>query len=206
MLQGRAPTQVDPSYFNVHSEPVVYDPGDSCKGMRFELSVKPLLHGGTLQLSDTQIAVHEASEVLLLMSAATSFNGFDHCPYSAGRDEHQWNQTHLAKASQQSYAQLLRAHVADFRRYFDRVSLQLNPAEADKSRLATDTRLEAYTQGATDSECVDRAQGLAIMVVIRRELPRTSRSTVDRAFTDEAQRSRTKTRKIPTRRWILYAT
>ena len=152
MLQGRAPTQVDPNYFNVRSEPVVYDPDDGCKGMRFELSVKPLLHGGTLQVSDTQIAVHEASEVLLLISAATSFNGFDHCPYSAGRDEHQWNQTHLAKASQQSYVQLFRAHVADFRRYFDRVSLELNPAEADKSRLATDTRLEAYTQGATDSE------------------------------------------------------
>jgi len=151
VLEGRAPTQVDPSYFNVHSEPVVYDPDDSCKGMRFELSVKPLVHGGTLQVSDTQIAVHGASEVVLLISAAISFNGFDHCPYSAGRDEHQWNQTHLAKAAQQSYAQLSQAHVADFRRYFDRVSLELNPAEADKSKLATDARLEAYTLGATDS-------------------------------------------------------
>lgn len=150
-LQGRAPTQVDPSYFNVNNEPVVYDPDDTCKGMRFELSVKPLVKGGTVQVSDAQLSISRATEVVLLISAATSFNGFDQCPYSAGKDEHQLNLAHLARAAQQSYAQLLKAHLADFHHYFDRVSLSLNPAEVDKSKLATDQRLEAYTKGAADS-------------------------------------------------------
>jgi alpha-L-fucosidase 2 len=150
-LQGRAPTQVDPDYFNANNEPVVYDPDDTCKGMRFELSVKPLLKGGTLRITATQIAINNATEVVLLVSAATSFNGFDRCPYSEGKDEHQANLEHLAKASRHSYAQLLEAHLADFHRYFERVSLSLNPAEQDKSRLATDERLDAYGHGATDS-------------------------------------------------------
>jgi alpha-L-fucosidase 2 len=150
-LQGRAPTQVDPSYFNVNKEPVVYDPDDTCKGMRFELSVKPLVKGGTVQVSDAQLSISKATEVVLLISAATSFNGFDRCPYSAGKDEHQLNLAHLAKASRQSYAQLLKAHLEDFHHYFDRVSLSLNPTEADKSRRATDQRLEAYAKGAADS-------------------------------------------------------
>jgi alpha-L-fucosidase 2 len=150
-LQGRAPAQVDPSYFNDNNEPVVYDPDDTCKGMRFELSVKPLVRGGTVQVSDAQITISRATEVVLLISAATSFNGFDHCPYSAGKDEHQLNLARLAKASQQSYEQLLTAHLADFRHYFDRVSLSLNPTEADRSTLATDKRLDAYTKGAADS-------------------------------------------------------
>ena len=150
-LQGRAPTQVDPDYFNSNNEPVVYDPDDTCKGMRFELSVRPLVKGGTLRISATQIAVNNATEVVLLVSATTSFNGFDHCPYSEGKDEHQADLEHLAKASRQTYAQLLQAHLADFHRYFDRVSLSLNPAEEDRSRLATDERLDAYGHGAADS-------------------------------------------------------
>ena len=150
-LQGRAPTQVDPDYFNANNEPVVYDPDDTCKGMRFELSVKPLVKGGTVQITPTQIAIHNATEVTLLVSAATSFNGFDHCPYSEGKDEHQANLEHLTKAAQQTYAQLLDAHLVDFHRYFERVSLILNPAEQDRSRLPTDERLDAYGHGAPDS-------------------------------------------------------
>jgi alpha-L-fucosidase 2 len=150
-LQGRAPTQVDPDYFNANNEPVVYDSDDTCKGMRFELSVKPLVKGGTVRITDTQIAINNATEVVLLLSATTSFNGFDRCPYSEGKDQHQANLEHLAKASRQTYAQLLEAHLADFHRYFDRVSLSLNPAEQDKSRLATDERLDAYGHGAADS-------------------------------------------------------
>ena len=150
-LQGRAPTQVDPDYFNANNEPVVYDPDDTCKGMRFELGVKPLVKGGTVRITDTQIAIDNATEVVLLLSATTSFNGFDRCPYREGKDEHQANLESLAKASRQSYVQLLEAHLTDFHRYFDRVSLSLNPAEQDKSRLATDERLDAYGHGATDS-------------------------------------------------------
>ena len=110
-LQGRAPSQVDPDYFNANNEPVVYDPDDTCKGMRFELSVKPLVKGGTVRITDTQIAINNATEVILLLSATTSFNGFDRCPYSEGKDEHQANLEHLAKASQQTYAQLLKAQI-----------------------------------------------------------------------------------------------
>src|SRR6202030_2780702 len=68
-LQGRAPTQVDPDYFNANNEPVVYDPDDTCKGMRFELSVKPLVKRGTVRITDTQIAISNANEVVLLLSA-----------------------------------------------------------------------------------------------------------------------------------------
>jgi alpha-L-fucosidase 2 len=119
--------------------------------MRFELSVKPLVKGGTVRITDTQIAINNATEVVLLLSATTSFNGFDRCPYSEGKDEHQANLEHLAKAARQTYAQLLETHLADFHRYFDRVSLSLNPAEQDKSGLATDERLDAYGRGAVDS-------------------------------------------------------
>jgi alpha-L-fucosidase 2 len=149
-LRGRAPTHVDPSYFNVNKEPVVYDPEDTCKGMRFELGIKPLVKGGTVQVGDAQISISKATEVVLLISAATSFNGFDRCPFSAGKDEQQSNRAHLAKVAGQSYTQLLEAHQADLRHYFDRVSLSINPTQADQSAQTTDRRLEAYSKGAAD--------------------------------------------------------
>jgi alpha-L-fucosidase 2 len=150
-VAGRAPTQVDPSYFSANNEPIVYDPEDVCKGMRFELSVRPRVVGGTLHISDGTLAVRNATEVVLLMSAATSFNGFDQCPFSAGQDEHRLNLAYLEAASQRKYAQLLERHLIDFRRYFDRVSLRLNPGEDDQSDRPTDQRLDSYARGGADS-------------------------------------------------------
>jgi alpha-L-fucosidase 2 len=149
-LRGRAPTHVDPNYFNVNKEPVVYDPEDTCKGMRFELAVKPLVNGGTVQIGNAQLSISKATEVVLLISAATSFNGFDQCPYSAGKDEHELSWMHLGKAAGRSYTQLLEAHLADYRHYFDRVALSINPTQADRSDQTTDQRLDAYSKGTAD--------------------------------------------------------
>ncbi|MEO8018877.1 MAG: glycoside hydrolase N-terminal domain-containing protein, partial [Pseudomonadota bacterium] len=151
ILQGRAPSQADPNYFHSNSEPVVYDPDDDCKGMRFELAVQPRVKGGSVEVGDQGVDIARATEVELLISAATSFNGFDRCPFKAGNNEHEIDQKNLAGARRQSYAQLRTAHLADFGRYFGRVSLSLNPDEADKSALSTDKRLEAYSKGAADS-------------------------------------------------------
>ncbi len=151
LLKGKAPTHVDPSYFNANREPIVYDEKDSCKGMRFELAVKPLIKDGQLSIANNKITINNASEVILLLSAATSFNGFDKCPASQGQDEHILVQRYQEKAKDKTYTQLLEEHLKDFRHFFDRVSLQINPGEIDKSQLPTDTRLAEYTNGKTDA-------------------------------------------------------
>jgi len=119
--------------------------------MRFELSVKPLVKGGTVRITDTQIAISNATEVVLLLSATTSFNGFDRCPYSQGRTSTRPTSNTWPKLRGRPTRNCSRRTLADFHRYFDRVSLSLNPAEQDKSRLATDERLDAYGHGAADS-------------------------------------------------------
>ncbi|HEX2585822.1 MAG TPA: glycoside hydrolase family 95 protein, partial [Steroidobacteraceae bacterium] len=151
ILQGKAPAHVDPSYFNVNAEPIVYDDPSHCKGMRFEMIVKPIVTDGVISYSDGYIAIKDASEVVLLISAATSFNGFDHCPDSQGKNQHEISASYINKASRHSVEQLRNAHVLDYRRYFDRVNLMLNPDEDDHSSLTTTQRLDNYTRGATDS-------------------------------------------------------
>lgn len=153
LLKGRAPSHVDPSYFDAKREPVAYDEKDNCKGMRFELAVKPVVKDGQLSIAGNKITVRNASEVILLVSAATSFNGFDKCPFSQGADEHQRVIDNLAKTNGKTYTQLYADHVQDFRQFFDRVSLQINsdgqPSPAD---LPTDMRLANYTAGKSDFE------------------------------------------------------
>jgi alpha-L-fucosidase 2 len=151
LLKGKAPTHVDPSYFNANQDPVIYDAANSCKGMRFELAVKPIVKDGKISIADNKITISNASEVILLLSAATSFNGFDKCPNSPGKNEHQITQAHLEKAARQTYVKLLDEHLEDFHHYFNRVSLNINPTEEHNNNVPTDQRLAEYTKGKTDS-------------------------------------------------------
>lgn len=151
LLNGRAPSHVDPSYFGAKREPIVYDEKDNCRGMRFELAVKPVVKDGKLSIADNKITVSNASEVILLVSAATSFNGFDKCPFNQGADEHQRVNAYLEKTEGKTYAQLFDEHLKDFRQFFDRVSLQINPdSPSSQSSFQTDVRLADYTAGKPD--------------------------------------------------------
>ncbi|RYY73670.1 MAG: glycoside hydrolase family 95 protein [Gammaproteobacteria bacterium] len=152
LLHGKAPTHVEPNYYSPKREPVIYDESDKCKGMRFELAVQPIVAGGNTVISDNKITISNASSVTLLLSAATSFNGFDKCPQSEGKNEQKIVQDYLKRSSGKNYESLLAAHLADFHKYFDRVSLKLNPDEVGKHNLTIDQRLSNYTQGAADSD------------------------------------------------------
>ncbi len=150
-LNGKAPANTDPSYINYNKEAVVYKDG-GCGGMRFALIVKPIIKSGTLTTnSDNSIDIKNATEVVLVLSAATSFNGFDKCPDSEGKDEKKLAEEYLAKADGKKYDRLLKEHLEDFHHFFNRVSLNLNNSETNKSNQPTDKRLEDYATGAKDA-------------------------------------------------------
>ncbi|WP_292044640.1 glycoside hydrolase family 95 protein [Massilia sp. UBA6681] len=149
-LGGKAPAQVDPNYVRDNLEPIVQDDSAGCRGMRFALLVKPVVRDGTVTQQDGRISIRDASEVTLLLSAATSFNGFDKCPDSAGKDEGALARAYLERAATRDAAALRAAHVADFRALFDRMSLVINPGAEDRSALPLERRLQEYTDGGAD--------------------------------------------------------
>ncbi|MGV7206639.1 glycosyl hydrolase family 95 catalytic domain-containing protein [Oxalobacteraceae bacterium A2-2] len=151
VLRGKAPAHVDPNYVNYNAEPVVYDDPAGCKGMRYELIVQPIVKDGKVTSDGQRVSVTGASEAVLLLSAATSFAGYDQCPDSAGKDQHALARAALDGAARRGYAALRAAHLADFHRLFDRVSLTINPREADRSAIPTDRRLADYTAGQPDA-------------------------------------------------------
>lgn len=149
-LSGKAPAQVDPNYVRDNPEPIVQDDPTGCRGMRFAMLVKPVVRDGTVTQQDGRISIRDASEVTLLLSAATSFNGFDKCPDSAGKDERALAYAYLERAATRDAATLRAAHVADFRALFDRMSLVINPGADDRSSLPLERRLQEYTDGGAD--------------------------------------------------------
>jgi alpha-L-fucosidase 2 len=84
---------------------------------------------------------------LLLVTAATDYQGF------AGRrtpDPSAASARDAERAASKSYRRLLAAHVADYRRYFERVRLTLGPANTVSAALPTPARLKAAAESARD--------------------------------------------------------
>ncbi|CAM3745488.1 glycosyl hydrolase family 95 catalytic domain-containing protein [Flavobacterium chungbukense] len=151
VLKGKAPSHSDPNYIDYNKEPVIYEDASGCRGMRFELIIKPIIKDGEISAEGNKLVIKNASEILLFVSAATSFNGFDKCPDSEGKNEHKFAETPIKKAVTKKYDNLLKEHIADFQSFFNRVSFKLNEKENTKSNVPTDVRLEQYAKGEKDS-------------------------------------------------------
>ena len=129
-------------------KPLVYEDANRCNGMRFQFRVKAVAKDGTISNTDSSLIVTNATEVLLFVSAATSFNGINKCPDSEGKDEAKLANEYLQKALAKNYQQIVAAHIADYQQYFNRVSLSLNDAVVPN--LPMDERLLNYQKGSTD--------------------------------------------------------
>ncbi len=144
-LRGRAPSHVDPSYLGDTKDAVRYDEGPSAEGMRFTAIVRAVVRGGeTRATPEGRLEVRGADEAVVIVAAATSFDGFDRSPGREGADPDARARRTLAAASAKPFAALRDAHVADHARLFGRVRLDLGAPAADRP---TDERLRAYRHG-----------------------------------------------------------
>ena len=142
-LLGRAPAHVDPNYHE-SATPVRYDERE---GMRFEAHLTSRSVGGRSWVDHDGVHVEGADEVVLLLSAATGFNGFDRSPTREGRVPGPIAARDLLSATGRGFSALRDAHVADHRALFNRVTLQLGTSSAPAD-ASTDQRLASL--GAKD--------------------------------------------------------
>lgn len=129
-------------------KPLLYEDADRCDGMRFQFRVKAVAKDCTIAHTDSSLVVSNATEVVLFVAAATSFNGIDQCPDRNGKDEAKLAADYLQKALAKNYQQIVAAHSADYQQYFNRVSLSLNQAAIPD--LPTNERLANYQKGFAD--------------------------------------------------------
>ncbi len=119
-------------------------------GMRYEFRVRLVSCDGQAY-SMPGLHVSGASDAVILVSAATSYNGFDHRPDTEGRDEDALAAQMLNDASVKDLNTLRSAHVADYQSIFNRVSLDVNGSLAYvPGNKTVDARLKEYSEGAKD--------------------------------------------------------
>ena len=148
-VHGKAPSHVDPSYMQTMEIPVVYNDVAGCKGMRYAWKVKMKIRDGRVEATGESLTVSNASEVVIYISAATSFNGFDKCPDRDGLDEKALAEKYLKDANGRDFDILQARHVDDYQALFKRVAIVLDGNKGPN--LPTDERLLTYTKGAADT-------------------------------------------------------
>lgn len=151
LLNGRAPAHVDPNYLE-RPNPVIYDETGEGEGMRFQCRLMAVTDGGEVLASERDLRVEGATRVTLLLSAATSFNGFDHSPGREGRDQCADAAACLSQAASRTFESLREDHIHDHQRLFRRVQVNLGPAPDQSENLPSDQLVKAY--GATNPALV----------------------------------------------------
>ncbi|HEV2329292.1 MAG TPA: glycoside hydrolase family 95 protein [Verrucomicrobiae bacterium] len=123
------------------------DNGTDGKGLKYAARVRILHHGGTLSVQGNTLIVSNADGAEILITAATDYRGF------SGRqiaDPVAASLTDMNRAASASYQSLLKAHVADYQKYFDRVSLELQPLNAADADKPTPERIKIASTGPGD--------------------------------------------------------
>ncbi|HEX9958461.1 MAG TPA: glycoside hydrolase family 95 protein, partial [Fibrella sp.] len=119
-------------------------------GMAFETRVKAINTGGLIRRTKETITVEQAQEVTFIVSAATSYNGFDKSPAYEGADPKAIVDRYFKAIDRKPYADLYKTHTADYKKLFDRVAIHLAD-DSEQSRLPTDQRVELFANGKDPS-------------------------------------------------------
>ncbi|MEO8562488.1 MAG: glycoside hydrolase family 95 protein [bacterium] len=183
-LLGKAPANADPSYHD-SAVPITYS---DAEGMTFEAHVSAIVTGGKRWIDQAGLHVRGADAVLLFVSAATSFNGYDKSPVREGRAPGPIAAAQLRAAMSKPYAVLRDAHVADHRALFDRVSLELVPATAPAKppqEMPTDERIN--TLGSKDLQLVELFFQYGRYLLIASSRPGTQAANLQGIWNDQTR-------------------
>ena len=130
-------------------EPYVATGPSGERGMRYQYRVKVVKCDGNVHTSPG-LRVEGASDVIVIVSAATSFNGPDRLPDIDGLDENALAKEYADAASAKEPEQVKSDHIADYQSLFNTFTLDLGTTDDNVEGLTTDRRLKRYAAGAED--------------------------------------------------------
>jgi alpha-L-fucosidase 2 len=143
VLSGKAPANSVPNY--LHSDnPITYseDPG---KGMYFAAALAAKATGGKVEAQpDGSLKIDGATEVILLIGAATGYKRFNELPDTPAAEVISAARRPVDAALSTPYARLKALHLEDHRKLFRRVHLDLGGHEAEA--IPTDERIDGFEE------------------------------------------------------------
>ena len=126
---------------------LTYYEEDSERGVLFRGAVKIVANGEVIA-AENSLRVQNATDATLYFAIETSYNGFDKSPYLEGKEYKNACLNTVNAAAARNFEDLLAEHIADYRSYYDRVSLKLCE---DTELTETEKRLESSGQNGPDT-------------------------------------------------------
>lgn len=124
---------------------------EGSQGIQYAAQLRALPKGGTVDVTDSNIVVRNATECLLLVDAATDMN-WPHVE-QRGAAPLPVVTKNLQRAAGITWNKLLAAHVQDYQRYFNRCQLQFTTtAHNTAATLAMPERLDQFKKDAADGD------------------------------------------------------
>ena len=113
-------------------------------GVKLEARLKILSESGTLSSGGDSIRIEKANSVVILLTAATDYFAPDPASLALER---------LEKVSARPFADIKNDHVADYKSYFNRLSIDLGLS--DGNYFTTDARIAAMQNGYHDTDLIE---------------------------------------------------
>lgn len=181
VLQSRAPSHVAPNYeVTKGADPVQYEAG---KGMRFELHLQVQKCDGKVEVTEKAIHIKDASTVVFLLSAATSFTTPYEDPSNNGVDVNALCWDKIAAVHGKGFDELKERHVKDYQAIFNRFTLDLGSNE--NATLPTDERIKQIKYTRPKGRNSDPLYQLMVKAgTIAAEYDREEESQIQEGFND----------------------
>lgn len=148
MLTGKAAKHIAGAGHPDSEKPIVLsdEPGE---GMYFAAALQVDVVGGIVTAAGDRLEVTGATALTIVLTAATGFAGYNKAPDTPLEVVKAKATTMLDAAVAHNYAALRERHVTDYKKYFDRMKMEL-PARGS-SALATDERVATFDKAPDPS-------------------------------------------------------
>jgi alpha-L-fucosidase 2 len=108
--------------------------------IKFQNRVKVVNEGGSISANSSSITVTAANSAVVYLATGTNFNSYN----DVNGDQAGRAASYINNLGSRSYSQILNAHLADYQALFNRVDLNLGPANS-YSGLTTDQRVAKFS-------------------------------------------------------------
>lgn len=119
-----------------------YDPN---RGIHFTTLVAVDAPDSKVTAVDGKLKIQGGKRAWVYLTNVTSFNGFDRDPVKEGRNHSKLARARIDNALASTPDELLGRHIADYRKLYSRVSLDLGDTSPEIAALPTDVQLKLYT-------------------------------------------------------------
>jgi alpha-L-fucosidase 2 len=131
-----------PNYFRTRRhERFMYSPD---RGIHYRTVLFAECDGQTEQ-NGHSLSLKGVKEAVIKIVNSTSFNGFDHDPVREGKPYRELADANAQRVSEKSYRTIQKDHIADYRSFFDRLTINLGKTDPKIKALPTDVQLKLYS-------------------------------------------------------------